>query len=91
MSKNPLEEITEILADRQQDYGDASRMLVRISLAWSGYLGREITPDDVTRMMSIFKILRATGGTPGKNTRDDDLDAIGYLLLNLEKEAENDG
>lgn len=84
MTTNTLEEVTKILAERENDYGDAETMLTRIAVAWTAYLGYSVTSADVTRMMSMFKMLRATGGDrETKQTRDDDLDAIGYLLLGV--------
>lgn len=90
------EQVTEILDDRQGQYGDASDTLQLIADYWNAFLNEitgchrdprasriELTPAEVAQMMVLFKVARAQRGRWAENgdPTDDILDTIGYATL----------
>ena len=90
------EQITEILDDRQGQYGDASDTLQLIAEYWNAFLNEitgchrnpgasrvELTPEEVAQMMVLFKVARAQRGRWAEHgdPTDDMLDTIGYATL----------
>lgn len=90
------EQVTEILDDRQGQYGDASDTLQLIADYWNAFLNGitghshdykiqkvNLTPDQVAQMMVLFKVARAQRGRWAEHgdPTDDMLDTIGYATL----------
>jgi len=83
-----LNERTSVLEDasslingaRQSDYGTPAENFQCIADMWAAYLGREISPADVTNMMALLKIARLRNGYH----RDSFVDGCGYLALGAE-------
>lgn len=90
------EQVTEILDDRQGQYGDASDTLQLIAEYWNAFLNEitgchrnpgasrvELTPAEVAQMMVLFKVARAQRGRWAEHgdPTDDMLDTIGYATL----------
>ena len=90
------EQVTEILDDRQGQYGDASDTLQLIADYWNAFLNEitgyhrdpgasrvELTPSEVAQMMVLFKVARAQRGRWAEHgdPTDDILDTIGYATL----------
>ena len=90
------EQVTEILDDRQGQYGDASDTLQLIADYWNAFLNEitgyrrdpgasrvELTPAEVAQMMVLFKVARAQRGRLAEHgdPADDMLDTIGYATL----------
>ena len=90
------EQVTEILDDRQGQYGDASDTLQLIADYWNAFLNEitgchrnpgasrvELTPAEVAQMMVLFKVARAQRGRLAEHgdPTDDMLDTIGYATL----------
>lgn len=90
------EQVTEILDDRQGQYGDASDTLQLIADYWNAFLNEitgyhrdsgasrvELTPAEVAQMMVLFKVARAQRGSLAEHGDpiDDMLDTIGYATL----------
>lgn len=90
------EQVTEILDDRQGQYGDASDTLQLIADYWNAFLNEitgyrrdpgasrvELTPAEVAQMMVLFKVARAQRGSLAEHgdPTDDMLDTIGYATL----------
>ena len=62
---------------RNEEYGHPEDNLVRTADLWSAYLGIAIVAGDVAKMMVLMKLSRSKK----TYTRDNFVDAIGYLLL----------
>jgi hypothetical protein len=78
LSETWVEEAQRIVGgQRQEDYGDAEDNTERIAIAWSAYLGVNITKRDFCWMMVLLKAMRDTH----KPKRDNPVDAHGYLIL----------
>lgn len=87
------EQVTEILDDRQGQYGDATDTLQLIADYWNSFLNgaaannaaprSELTPAEVAQMMVLFKVARAQRGRFAENgdPTDDMLDTIGYATI----------
>ena len=90
------EQVTEILDDRQGQYGDAAETLQLIAEYWNAFLNEitgyhrdpgasrvELTPAEVAQMMVLFKVARAQRGRLAEHgdPTDDMLDTIGYATL----------
>lgn len=71
------EAISLLNVDREEDYGDMYQNHRRIATLWSGYLGHEVSPEDVAAMMVLLKI----GRSKAKYKRDNVVDGIAYLLM----------
>lgn len=70
-----LETAAELVGgDRSQTHGGDATMRVCADL-WSAYMGAEIEPADVARMMALMKMARARCG---QTNIDHDMDAAGY-------------
>ncbi len=83
--RNPLprEEILNeakrlICTDRHEEHGDAKQNLGLTAIFWSAWTGEEITAHDVAMMNALQKISRMIAGY---KSRDNRLDAIGYIAL----------
>ncbi len=60
---------------RKQDYGDLKYNFNVISKLWSAYLDKEVSPVDVTMMMTLLKVARIKSGG---GTDDSFVDIAGY-------------
>ena len=65
---------------REQDYGCPESNFTMIAELWSTYLDTDITPVDVTMMMSLLKIARIKSG----RTEDSFIDLAGYAACGSE-------
>jgi|TARA_R110000803_G_scaffold201528_3_gene266350 hypothetical protein len=63
--------------DRNDSYGSPEENLKRIAEMWSGYLGHEVTKEDVSLMMVLLKISRSKAGY----ARDNAVDGVAYFLI----------
>ena len=63
--------------DRNDSYGPPEENLGRIAAMWSGYIGKEITAQDVALMMVLVKISRSKAG----HARDNAVDGVAYFLI----------
>jgi hypothetical protein len=63
--------------DRNDSYGPPEENLGRIAAMWSGYIGKEITAQDVALMMVLLKISRSKAGY----ARDNAVDGVAYFLI----------
>lgn len=78
-----LEEVSKVLNEREQDYGNAHIALQDIANYWNEYLTQRqiiigaITPKDVAMMMIFFKLVRETN----KPKKDNRIDLVGYTVL----------
>lgn len=63
--------------DRNDSYGPPEENLSRIAAMWSGYIGKEITAQDVALMMVLLKISRSKAGY----ARDNAVDGVAYFLI----------
>ena len=76
-------EIQRILETRGENYGD--KTFLAIAKQWSAYLStREdaditLLPEDVARMMALFKIARVTANTDFSQCVDQDPDFLGSV------------
>lgn len=76
-----LEDASSLInGQRQSDYGTPAENFQCIADMWAAYLGREISPADVTNMMALLKIARLRNG----HHRDSFVDGCGYLALGAE-------
>lgn len=90
------EQVTEILDDRQGQYGDAADTLQLIADYWNAFLNEitgchrdpgasrvELTSAEVAQMMVLFKVARAqrVRWAEHGDPTDDMLDTIGYATL----------
>ncbi|MGN0363677.1 MAG: DUF6378 domain-containing protein [Bilifractor sp.] len=69
-----------ITGHRTVDYGKAENNFGIIADLWSTYLGRAITPGDVSTMMILFKCARIATAQ-GQPTLDCYIDICGYAAL----------
>lgn len=75
-----------INGERQGTYGKAENGFARIATLWSGYLGRDIKPEDVANMMILMKVVRNASGV----YKDDNwVDICGYAALGCEIQDKN--
>ena len=63
--------------DRNDSYGPPEENLGRIAAMWSGYIGKELTAQDVALMMVLVKISRSKAGY----ARDNAVDGVAYFLI----------
>jgi len=68
---------------READYGTPEDNFSLIAQLWSAYLGRSVTPVDVSMMMSLLKIARVRNGN-GQPTSDCFVDLAGYAACACE-------
>lgn len=75
--KGMLARFEKTLEERAGQYGPYSKERARVAAAVSGITGKEITPDDVTLVMLLTKLVRAQN----RVSVDDPVDMAGYLFL----------
>lgn len=77
-----LDEAKKIInGEREGQYGSPEDSFNRITLLWSGYLGKCISKADVANMMILMKIARNMNGT---FKADNWVDICGYAALGAE-------
>jgi hypothetical protein len=75
-----LKKAEDILAIRDQEYGDVKKSFTRIAQMWSAILEKEITSAQVGLCMISFKCIREAH----KHKEDNLVDIAGYAeLLNV--------
>ena len=76
----------EVTEKRMAQYGHPAEVYRPVSRLWSGYLDRDVQPEDVALMMVLFKMGREMTAIGGDNL----VDMHGYLLVyeRILKEAE---
>ena len=78
---DPIDPIDAILDERGAPYGGVENNFQRIAHLWNGYLEaieyHGLLPEDVTRMMQLFKMARRL--VLDKPTKDSFDDGHGYL------------
>jgi hypothetical protein len=72
------EALRTIYEDREQTYGDPGKNITCIAAMWSGYIGTNLSSEDVCNMMALLKLSRLRN-TPQHD--DSMIDLIGYTLL----------
>lgn len=68
--------VHDLIATRQQHYGDPRPNHERIAGLWSAYIGRTLTAHDVAMMMVLLKVARAKVDAHHEDNYDD---AAAYL------------
>ncbi len=84
-----LDELRDILSNREEGYGASGKTLSDIAILWSAYLSMrmemevQVGADVVSEMMVLLKVARSTGKlTP--SSMDDRMDIAGYSLLSAQ-------
>jgi hypothetical protein len=72
-----VEAIRLVDEDRNDSYGSPEENLGRIAAMWGGYIGKEVTAQDVALMMVLVKISRSKAGY----ARDNAVDGVAYFLI----------
>ena len=82
------EEAERIIGEREKRYGKFKTVAHSIADSWGSLLNVHIEPQTVALMMVMLKVCREHDGL--EHSRDNLVDAIGYLLLyeNLMKEKQ---
>lgn len=70
-----------ICGDRQEDYGDAQTMHMKIGQIWEVITGKHYTPEEVAMMMIGLKLARLSNDT---EKMDSWVDICGYAALGAE-------
>jgi hypothetical protein len=70
----------EILAQRELEYGSATKSFNSIARLWSEYLEYDITGEQVALMMTLLKIHRSKTSS-GFHLKDSLQDARNYITL----------
>ena len=83
----PVEAVRLVSRDRQDTYGSPEENLTRIAAMWAGYLGHEVTAEDVALMMVLVKISRSKAGY----SRDNAVDGVAYFMIHDGMARYNDG
>tara|TARA_R110002012_G_scaffold186060_2_gene352647 strand:+ start:323 stop:637 length:315 start_codon:yes stop_codon:yes gene_type:complete len=90
-------DLSDMLAEREDQYGTAKDRFNKIAEAWSWYLKAKnkadsdlIKGEDIPALMMLFKITRMTTAMSKKNLNDSLLDLAGYASLLYEDNEDND-
>jgi hypothetical protein len=75
--KGMLAKFEKVLDERAGQYGPYSKERIRVAAAVSGITGKDFTPDDITLVMLITKLVRSQN----RVSIDDPIDMAGYLWL----------
>lgn len=75
---DPVDKIEALLEERGNQWGDAVTTHARIAQVWSGILGKEIQPIEVSLMMAGLKLVRAAVNPTNQDSYDD---AHGYVTI----------
>ena len=78
MSAAMLKHAADILADRNQTYGDPRQSMAAIAARWSVTLGHPVTPAQVVLCMLDLKLARLQRDP---RHQDSMVDVIGYAAL----------
>lgn len=81
-----------VCTDRESQYGAPEDNFAKIADLWGAYLGYPVTAEDVSMMMVLLKIARAS---TGKFKADNYIDLAGYAACGMEiagkSECRSDG
>ena len=85
-----LKHVANVIAERSNQYGDASSNMAAIATRWSATLGREITPAQVVLCLLDLKLARLAHDPAHE---DSVIDVCGYaaLLAEITKAPEQEG
>lgn len=81
-----IDELKEVMSQREEGYGGSERTLRKIGLMWSAWLNmrfgprHDLSPTDVAELMVLLKVARSSG-LPSVRVGDDRLDMAGYSIL----------
>ena len=75
-----------VCTDRESQYGAPEDNFAKIADLWSIYLRSDIDSEDVSMMMALFKIARAS---TGKYKADNYIDLAGYAACGMEIAEKN--
>jgi hypothetical protein len=73
-----LKHVSNVIAERSSQYGDASSNMATIAARWSATLGREITPAQVVLCLLDLKLARLAHDPAHE---DSAVDVCGYAAL----------
>jgi hypothetical protein len=73
-----LKHVTNVIAERSTQYGDAGGNMAAIAARWSATLGREITPAQVVLCLLDLKLARLAHDPTHE---DSAIDVCGYAAL----------
>ena len=73
-----LKHVTNVIAERSTQYGDASSNMAAIAARWSVTLGREVTPAQVVLCLLDLKLARLAHDP---SHEDSAIDVCGYAAL----------
>lgn len=71
-------QVNELIHRKGQEYGHPRRFMRQLARVWSGVLDVEITPEQASTMMIIFKAVRLFNKPEKIDTKDD---ILGYLKI----------
>ena len=85
-----LKHVANVIAERSNQYGDASSNMAAIATRWSATLGREITPAQVVLCLLDLKLARLAHDPAHE---DSAVDVCGYaaLLRQLTETSKTEG
>ena len=90
------QDLSEMLAEREAQYGTAKDRFDKIASAWSWYLKAQdktgsdlIRGEDIPALMMLFKITRLATSMTVKNRNDSLLDLAGYASLLYEEDEKS--
>ena len=85
-----LKHVTNVIAERSTQYGDAGSNMAAIAARWSATLGREITPAQVVLCLLDLKLARLAHDPTHE---DSAVDVCGYaaLLRELNRTSDSEG
>ena len=85
-----LKHVTNVIAERSTQYGDAGSNMAAIAARWSATLGREITPAQVVLCLLDLKLARLAHDPTHE---DSAVDVCGYaaLLRELNQTSDSEG
>ena len=85
-----LKHVTNVIAERSTQYGDAGSNMAAIAARWSATLGRKITPAQVVLCLLDLKLARLAHDPTHE---DSAVDVCGYaaLLRELNQTSDSEG
>ena len=77
MIKNEFQ-ADELIHRKGQEYGHPKKFMTQLSKVWSGVTGVDISPEEASTMMLLFKVIRLYNNPSKSDTKDD---ILGYLKI----------
>ena len=68
----------ELIHRKGQEYGPPEKFMDQLSKVWSGVTGVDISPEEASTMMLLFKVIRLYNNPSKTDTKDD---ILGYLKI----------